>query len=236
MNGLEDTGLADTRTVAAIDRQLRPSGELDGNDVKERLDSVEAMLRSLSMAQGLTNAGVTGQQPKSEPVYVVSASGGAVQRLPTAIAASPDSATPGSVIPDSAIPGSAIPGSATPEDRLRKAVDLLTAALVPAAQAKAPLGPVNGALGQTVGQLLDGKKSAIGIGGAVLTQLLSQVPPGTGLGQVLTQLAPADGLSPYAMPIFLGFAAWGVLGKLEKWAHGKARCPLQDDLERSTQN
>jgi lysozyme family protein/peptidoglycan hydrolase-like protein with peptidoglycan-binding domain len=231
MNGLEDTGLADTRTVAAIDRQLRPSGELDGNDVKERLDSVEAMLRSLSMAQGLTNAGMTGQQPKSEPVDVVSASGGAVQRLPTAIPASPDIATPGS-----GIPGSVIPGSATPEDRLRKAVDLLTAALVPAAQAKAPLGQVNGALGQTVGQLLDGKKSAIGIGGAVLTQLLSQVPPGTGLGQVLTQLAPADGLSPYAMPIFLGFAAWGVLGKLEKWAHGKARCPLQDDLERSTQS
>jgi lysozyme family protein/peptidoglycan hydrolase-like protein with peptidoglycan-binding domain len=215
MNGLEDTGLADTRTVAAIDRQLRPSGELDGNDVKERLDSVEAMLRSLSMAQGLTNTGMTGQQPKSELADVASAPGGAVQRIQTAIPATPD--------------------SATPEDRLRKAMDLLTAALIPAVQAKAPLGPVNGALGQTVGQLLDGKKSAIGIGGAVLTQLLSQVPPGTGLGQVLTQLAPADGLSPYTMPIFLGFAAWGVLGKLEKWAHGKARCPLQDDLERSTQ-
>ncbi|MGY2052168.1 peptidoglycan-binding protein [Methylobacterium sp. JK268] len=80
-----------------------------------------------------------------------------------------------------------------------------------------PLGQVNGALGETIGNLLNGKKTAIGIIGAVLTQILSQVPAGTGLGQVLTQLTPAAGLSPYTLPIFLGLAAWGVLGKMEKW-------------------
>jgi hypothetical protein len=84
---------------------------------------------------------------------------------------------------------------------------------------------VNGALGETIGNLLNGKKSAIGIGGAVLTQLLSQVPSGTGLGQVLGLLTPAAGLSPFAMPIFLGLTAWGVLGKLEKWAQGTAPPP-----------
>jgi hypothetical protein len=48
--------------------------------------------------------------------------------------------------------------------------------------------------------------------------LLSQVPPSSGLGQVLGLLTPSSGLSPYAMPIFLAIGAWGVLGKLEKWS------------------
>ena len=38
-------------------------------------------------------------------------------------------------------------------------------------------------------------------------------------------LTPAAGLSAFAMPIFLGLAAWGVLGKMEKWAQGTAPPP-----------
>ena len=38
-------------------------------------------------------------------------------------------------------------------------------------------------------------------------------------------LTPAAGLSPYTMPIFLGLAAWGALGKMEKWAQGTAPPP-----------
>ena len=87
----------------------------------------------------------------------------------------------------------------------------------------ADLGAVNGALGQTIGHLLDGKKSALGIIGAVATQILAQVPATTGLGAVLAQLTPAFGLSPYTMPIFLGLTAWGVLGKLEKWTAAAAK-------------
>ncbi|MDX8501918.1 peptidoglycan-binding protein [Mesorhizobium sp. VK4C] len=203
MNGLEDTGLADAGTVAAIDRQVHSFGVVAGNQVKEKLDTIEAIIRSMAGGtiadQGLAN--VAGGQPRSELADILGALGGAVQRIQTAIPAS---------------------DSATPEDRLRKALGLLTTALVPGTKVEAPLGQVNGALGQTVGQLLDGKKSAIGIIGAVLTQLLAHVPAGTGLGQVLTLLTPAAGLSPYTMPIFLGLAAWGVLGKLEKWAQGKA--------------
>ena len=107
---------------------------------------------------------------------------------------------------------------------LRRQIDgarLPTAQIRPGPPAARPagtvLGPVNGALGQTIGQLLSGKKSAIGIVGAVVTQILSQVPAGTGLGQVLAQLTPAFGLSPYTMPIFIALTAWGVLGKFEKW-------------------
>jgi len=85
-----------------------------------------------------------------------------------------------------------------------------------------PLGQVNGALGQTIGNLMNGKKTAIGITGAMLTSILSQVPASTGLGQVLALLTPSSGLSPYLMPIFLAVAAWGVLGKMEKWSQGDA--------------
>jgi uncharacterized protein (TIGR02594 family) len=71
------------------------------------------------------------------------------------------------------------------------------------------LGPVNGALGQWLGNLLDGKKSAIGIIGAMLTQVLQAAGPS--LGGAWPQLGGA------AFPVFLALAAWGVLGKLEKW-------------------
>ena len=80
-----------------------------------------------------------------------------------------------------------------------------------------PLGQVNGALGVTVGNLLDGKKAAIGIIGATLTSILSQVPSDTGVGEILSHFPK---LGPYAMPIFLALSAWGILGKFEKWAQG----------------
>jgi peptidoglycan hydrolase-like protein with peptidoglycan-binding domain len=115
---------------------------------------------------------------------------------------------------------------ASQTERLRKTIELLSAILSPGTAAKTqPLGQVNGALGDTIGKLLNGKKTAIGILGAVITPILSHVPPGTGLGQVLGMLTPAAGLSPFAMPIFLGLAAWGVLGKMEKWAQGTAPPP-----------
>ena len=116
---------------------------------------------------------------------------------------------------------------ASQTERLRKTVELLNAILSPgtAGTTPQPLGQVNGALGQTIGNLLNGKKTAIGLLGAVITPILSHVPPGSGLGQVLAMLTPAAGLSPFTMPIFLGLAAWGVLGKMEKWAQGTAPPP-----------
>jgi hypothetical protein len=113
-------------------------------------------------------------------------------------------------------------------EQLRKIIMLLNpiinpgAVTVAAPPAKPPLGPVNGALGQTIGNLLDGKKAALGTIGAVATSLLSSTAStGTGIGQVLTGLVPAVGLSQFAMPIFLGLTVWGALGKMEKWTQGK---------------
>jgi hypothetical protein len=80
------------------------------------------------------------------------------------------------------------------------------------------LGQVNGALGQTIGNLLDGKKSAIGIIGAMATAVLQAAGP------TLTTNIPIvgnwAGLGSAAMPIFLAVTAWGALGKLEKWTQG----------------
>jgi hypothetical protein len=87
------------------------------------------------------------------------------------------------------------------------------------------LGQVNGALGQTIGNLLDGKKTAIGTIGAMLTGMLAHVPTDTGLGHVIEQVTPSAGLSGYTMPAFLALAAWGVLGKLEKWAGASPQPP-----------
>lgn len=122
----------------------------------------------------------------------------------------------------------ATPTPAPPQqtEQLRKALELLTAILVPGADGKSPpLGQVNGALGETLGKLLNGKKTAIGIIGTALTALLSHVPAGTGLGEVLAMLTPAAGLSPFTMPIFLALSAWGVLGKFEKWSQRTAPPP-----------
>jgi hypothetical protein len=108
------------------------------------------------------------------------------------------------------------------QDQLR---DFLNTLSVSASKAGLPkLGQVNGALGQTIGNLLDGKKTAIGVTGALLTSLLTEASSGTGgFANALTQLASGvPGLSGYAMPIFLALSAWGVLGKLEKWARDAA--------------
>jgi phage-related protein len=109
-----------------------------------------------------------------------------------------------------------------PTDQLRQVTELLATIF---SSAKPALGQVNGALGTTIGNLLNGKKTAIGTIGALLTSLLGAVPSGSGLGQILALVTPAAGLGPFAMPIFLAMTAWGVLGKLEKWAQGTAPPP-----------
>ena len=76
------------------------------------------------------------------------------------------------------------PGAQQPE-QLRKALDLIKTVLVPGADGKSlPLGQVNGALGQTIGNLLNGKKTAIGLLGAVATPLLTQASATTALAPV----------------------------------------------------
>lgn len=110
-------------------------------------------------------------------------------------------------------------------DPFGKLIDAIVKTVTPAQDTTGGL-PVNNALGTTIGSLLDGKKTAIGTLGALATSLLSAattVPPGapagtmTAVGQVLAPLVPAAGLSGFTMPVFLALAAWGLMGKMEKW-------------------
>jgi hypothetical protein len=94
-------------------------------------------------------------------------------------------------------------------------VKLLTAFVGGIAGSSGELGQVNGALGQSIGNLLDGKKSAIGIVGAIVTAVLQAVGPS--LPTTLPLVGNFAGLGSAAMPVFLAIAAWGALGKLEKW-------------------
>ncbi len=80
-----------------------------------------------------------------------------------------------------------------------------------------PLTPVNAALGQTIGELLDGKKTAIGIIGTLATALLYPVAGGAPAG---TTLGAIDEALPFAQPVALAMTAWGVLGKIDKWVRG----------------
>ncbi|MDR3466043.1 MAG: hypothetical protein P4M07_08880 [Xanthobacteraceae bacterium] len=105
------------------------------------------------------------------------------------------------------------------QDQAQQLLGILTAVVNALASngAGSQLGPVNGALGQTIGNLLNGRKSAIGIIGAVLTAILQSVSQNP--QSFLAPLAAAvPGLGGIILPIFLGLTAWGTLGKLEKWA------------------
>ena len=88
---------------------------------------------------------------------------------------------------------------ATPQPaQLGKALDLIKTILAPGADGKSlGLGQVNGALGQTIGNLLNGKKTALGLLGAVATPLLTQASTSTALAPVLAMLTPAAGLERF---------------------------------------
>ncbi len=128
--------------------------------------------------------------------------------------------------PSPAPAGSSTDAALQQKDQLRKIADIINALLAPSAgSGPQPLGQVNGALGTALGNLLNGKKSAIGIIGALATALLGNVPAGSSVGQILSALTPVAGLGGYAMPIFLAIAAWGALGKMEKFSQGTAPPP-----------
>lgn len=113
-----------------------------------------------------------------------------------------------------------VPGQLSPDD-FKKITDIIKILTGGSGQ----LGPVNGALGETIGNMFNGKKTAIGTIGALATSLLSQAPEGAGtaLGGLLTQIPVLAGLSGPALPIFLALAGWGVLGKMEKWSGQAAK-------------
>jgi peptidoglycan L-alanyl-D-glutamate endopeptidase CwlK len=109
-----------------------------------------------------------------------------------------------------------------PADMLSKLRDAITAV-----EGGSGLGPVNGALGQTIGNLLNGYKSTAGILGTMLTGMLSPTVAAKAEGaavvirpelvKLMPALEPLMAVSPTLQPIFIALTIWGALGKAEKW-------------------
>jgi hypothetical protein len=150
--------------------------------------------------------------------------------------------------PQTAQPGSTAtspPSQPVSPDQFQKILQMMLA--FAGTGQKPELGPVNGALGQGLGNLLDGKKTAIGIFGSLATWLLSSFAPAVPAGAaaagaggaaaagagavagttaaasgvlptIAAALGGASGLTGVGLPIFLALTAWGVLGKMEKWS------------------
>jgi lysozyme family protein/peptidoglycan hydrolase-like protein with peptidoglycan-binding domain len=209
-HGLTETGVLDNATVAAITRaaQLQPGPVAPPPDLSPILQRLEDLVRLFQPGSATAPNDTT--PAANDPI-------GMLERLLALV----NKASPA---PTAATPGTP---SAAPVDQLRQVVDLLGTLL--SKDGKPVLGQVNGALGETIGKLLDGKKTAIGIGGSLLTALLSSVtasPNAGGLAGLLgTIVSAVPGLGQFAMPISLALTAWGVLGKLEKWAQGTAPPP-----------
>jgi peptidoglycan LD-endopeptidase CwlK len=84
------------------------------------------------------------------------------------------------------------------------------------------LGPVNGVFGTGIGTLLNGRKTAIGVFGSLLSYLSGHSQEASVFTKVATAASTAlpalAGLSGPMLPIFLAMTLWGILGKQEKYA------------------
>lgn len=85
------------------------------------------------------------------------------------------------------------------------------------------LGPVNGALGGAIGRLLNGRKTAIGLVGSIVSQVFGSADQGSALSNFVEQSIPLlSGQSGIFLPLFIGMTIWGGLGKFEKWNQGSS--------------
>jgi hypothetical protein len=196
---------ADAATIAAIaQRPLLAAGAMqlptDLSQVFQRLQNLEQTLQPST-----TNVSA----PTNDPVSLVERVISIVQKVnPKPVTTTPIASPP-------------------PVDQLKQAVDLLTAIL--GKGGTPPLGQVNGALGETIGNLLNGKKTALGIFGATITSMLAGVTASPDAGRLAgllgTVATSVPGLSKFALPLSLAISVWGVLGKFEKWTQGTAPPP-----------
>jgi lysozyme family protein/peptidoglycan hydrolase-like protein with peptidoglycan-binding domain len=242
-HSLADTGLLDGTTIAAITRagvQPVQTANVDLSQVLGRLENLAQLLQPAATPTSVTPIAIptigtlpTGQSTQLSQIL------NQLQSLTQALqpgATAPVSTTPAANAPvgvigqllaliTKAAPATPAPANPAPTDQLKQVVDLLSTLL----GNKPVLGQVNGALGETIGKMLDGKKTALGIAGSLITALLSAVtasPNAGGLAGLLGTVASAvPGLSQFALPISLALTAWGVLGKMEKWAQGTAPPP-----------
>ena len=87
--------------------------------------------------------------------------------------------------------------------------------------------PVNNALGRTIGDFLNGKKTGAGLLGILVALMVPLFEPHaaniSSASFGVSWEEPALSASGIALPIFLVLFLWGVLGKAEKWVKGLVR-------------
>ncbi len=260
-NGLQDTGLADVATIAAIQRKLKPAeGGPALPSTAEQPSATEQLLalilvlleKEKSMARDFTTSGqeidpvnallplllqsmFSGKQIDVRQLIAALATGKA---MPTLSLENTGVVPPSQLQPDliaillpilfERLTGKPFPGP-TP------------IASTPTKPAAPPLTTVNGALGQTVGNMLNGRKTAIGAIGLLATTLLpiffpelapiaAVIKPAVGAaavaaGNATNVIEPASVhaqswggiIMDVAQPLFAALTGWGVLGKFDKW-------------------
>jgi peptidoglycan L-alanyl-D-glutamate endopeptidase CwlK len=102
-------------------------------------------------------------------------------------------------------------------DTLKAIVDLLDQTSVSKASnsSKPALTPVNAALGEGIGRMLDGKKSIIGVVGIILTVLIPEIWQG---GTIVDFVRNNSASLTTLLATFTG---WGFLGKMDKAIRGQ---------------
>jgi lysozyme family protein/peptidoglycan hydrolase-like protein with peptidoglycan-binding domain len=207
-SGLTDSGLPDAATIAALAQQPQPQPQPQPEPqvLVPVTDPMLPILQRLKAIENMIQSPANPTPPSNDPVDMIGRLLAIVQKVGAKPQVTPIAAAPPNV------------------DQLKQVVDLINTIF--GRGANPPLGQVNGALGETIGNLLNGKKAALGIGGALITSLLSSVTatPGAGglAGLLGTVVTAVPGLSQFALPLSLAMAAWGFLGKMEKWAQGTA--------------
>jgi len=101
-------------------------------------------------------------------------------------------------------------------------IGAVLSALTPKADAAAgadakTLTPVNGALGETIGKAIDGRKTGIGVIGLLATSVLPAIFPEFAANLGMSGGATGGQGGTVWASIFSALTAWGVLGKAEKW-------------------
>ena len=110
------------------------------------------------------------------------------------------------------------------------------------------LTPVNAALGDTIGKLLDGKKTVIGVVLMIASVLFPQYGPiisllsetASGVAQPIAegagQASKGGGIGSILQGVMLPVASlltgWGALGKIDKWMHKPSVTTIADIISK----
>lgn len=196
VEGLVVDGIVGPETAAALGISFDDGSPIQSEDGKGMADiiSILEVLKRIFETQGKTEGGAM-PAPAVNPISTFEQLAKIMQALQQ------QTPSTGTTTTDPSL------------ENLRKVVELILPILNPklVPEKQAPLGQVNGALGEGIGELINGKKTAIGTIGSLLVSLLPVIT------QFVPSLAGVSAAGPVALPIFLALAGWGVLGKFEKW-------------------